>query len=165
MSDEHCPGCGATTPVVAAPVHAYIPASPGCWSLFCSLTDWMQSLAVGDGSTIAQQAVDSYMVQHAANPERRNRQSTAIHLISLCASLEHRVPGDELRNLLGKWTHRDYPELLPRPSDYEITVEQIVLAEDSERQAAVEGWARSAWDAWGQHHEVIRGWLANGAGR
>jgi len=124
----------------------------------------MQSLAGGDGITIAQQVVDSYMVQHASNPERWNRQSVAVHLMSLCASLEHKVSGDELRNLLGTWTHRDYPELLPRPLDFEITVERIVSAEDPERLVAAGAWARSAWDAWKLHHVVIRRWLAHGAG-
>ena len=164
MNDQRCPGCGAATSVAPGPVHAYVPASPGCWSLFCSLTDWMQSLPGSDGSTIAQQVVDSYMVQHAANPDRRNRQSVAVHLMCLCASVEHQRPGDELRSLLGNWTHRDYPELLPRPLGFEITVEQIVSAEGPERRVAVGAWARSAWGAWAQHHDIIRGWLANSTG-
>jgi hypothetical protein len=61
----------------------------------------MQSLDRVEGGALTQQIVDSYMVQHAANPERRNRQSVAVHLMGLCASLEHGVPGGELRNLLG----------------------------------------------------------------
>jgi hypothetical protein len=50
----------------------------------------MHSLAGSDGATVAQQVVDSYMVQHPGNPDRRNRQSVAVHLMSLCASLEQR---------------------------------------------------------------------------
>jgi hypothetical protein len=150
-------------PGASGPVHAYIPASPGCWSLFCSLTDWMHSLVGDYGSTIAQQLVDSYMIQHAINAERRNRQSVAVHLMSLGASLELGVKGDELRVLLGRWTHREYPELLPRPLEYDITVDQIVLAVDSERREVVGDWARSAWQAWTEHHEVVRGWLARSA--
>src|ERR1700679_177674 len=97
MHEQRCPACGAMAPGASGPVHAYIPASPGCWSLFCSLTDWMHSLVGDDGSTIAQQVVDSYMIQHATNPERRNRQSVGVHLMSLCASLELGVRGNELR--------------------------------------------------------------------
>lgn len=162
MTYQLCPGCGVTVPAVPGPVHAYVPASAGCWSHFCSLTDWMQSLAGSDGITVAQRAVDSYMVQHAANPERRNRQSVAVHLMSLCASLEHQVPGHELRNLLGNWTHRDYPELLPRPLHFEITVEHVISAQETKRLIAVGAWARSAWEAWILHHETVRGWLADG---
>lgn len=147
-------------PGVPGPVHAYVPASPGCWRLFCSLTDWMQPLIGGDGSTVAQLVVDSYMVQHATNPDRRNRQSVAVHLMSLCASVEHRVPGDALSNRLGGWTHRDYPELLPRPVGFEITVEQVASTPTPRRQVVVGAWARSVWDAWVPNHEVIRKWLA-----
>jgi hypothetical protein len=163
MAKQCCPGCGVITPDAAGPVHAYVPASPGCWYLFCSLTDWIQALHAEDDATITQQVVDSYMVQHAANPERRNRQSVAVHLMSLCASLEHGVRGGELRNRLSGWTRRDYPELLPRPFAYEMTVQQIASAVDLERKKAVETWALSVWDAWAQHHEVVREWLAAAA--
>ena len=125
----------------------------------------MQALVGGGESTVAQRVVDSYMVQHAANPERRNRQSVAVHLMSLCASLEQQVPGEELRSLLGGWTHRDYPELLPRPLGYRMTVEQIASAGDVERRALVGAWAGSVWDAWARHHEVVRGWLADRSDR
>jgi hypothetical protein len=164
MNEQRCPGCGAMTPRSSDPVHAYVPASPGCWSLFCSLTEWMQSLGGGEGRTAAQWVVDSYMVQHANSSERRNRQSVAVHLMSLCASLEHQIPGDELRSLLGAWTHHDYPEILPRPLDYDITVVQIVSAADSGRQEAVGAWATTVWEAWAQHHDVIRAWLTNSVG-
>ncbi|HXL88693.1 MAG TPA: DUF5946 family protein [Streptosporangiaceae bacterium] len=53
-----------------ARVHAYMHAAP----------------------TLIQHLVDSYAVQHAANPDQRNRQSAAVHLMSLCASLEQGIP-------------------------------------------------------------------------
>jgi hypothetical protein len=53
---------------------------------------------------------------------------------------------------------------VPRPSGYEITIEQIVSELEPARQVAAKAWASSAWGAWSQHHEVIRGWLAIGAG-
>jgi hypothetical protein len=86
-------------PDATGPVHAYMHASPGCWALYCGLEDWKTSLAVGhDAPTLIQHLVDSYAVQHAANPGRRNRQSVAVHLMSLCTSLEQGIPGARLRH-------------------------------------------------------------------
>ena len=70
---------------MTGPVHAYMHASPGCWMLYCGLEDWKASLTADhDAPTLIQHLVDSYAVQHAANPDRRNRQSVAVHLMSLC---------------------------------------------------------------------------------
>ena len=49
-----------------------------------------------DGSA-AQRIVDTYAVQHATNPDRRNRQSVALHQMSLCASLEQEISGTRSR--------------------------------------------------------------------
>ena len=93
-------------------------------------------------------------MQHATNPDRRNRQSVAGHLISLCASLEHGISGTRLRRMIGEWTHRDYPLLVPQPASYRVTVRDV--ADD---------WAASAWAAWSAHHETVRAWLATAASR
>ena len=64
-------------PDAPGPVHAYMHAAPGCWALYCGLEDWKASLTAGhDAPTLIQHLVDSYAVQHAANPDRRNRQSS-----------------------------------------------------------------------------------------
>ena len=61
--------------------------------LYCGLEDWKASLTADhDAPTLIQHLVDSYAVQHAANPDQRNRQSAAVHLMSLCASLEQGIP-------------------------------------------------------------------------
>ena len=53
--------------------------------------------------------------------------------MSLCASLEHGIRGAGLRSLLGGWTHRDYPELLPPPNAYPITVRNVADADEALR--------------------------------
>ena len=56
-------------PDVTGPVHAYMHASPGCWMLYCGLEDWKASLTADhEAPTPIQHLVDSYVVQHAANP-------------------------------------------------------------------------------------------------
>jgi hypothetical protein len=142
------------------PVHAYMHASPGCWALYCGLEDWKASLGAGhDAPTLSQHLVDSYAVQHAANPDRRNRQSVAVHLMSLCASLEQGIPGTRLRRMIGTWTGREYPLLVPRPGAYQLTVRDLADAPGQDRAGLAADMARSAWTAWSAHHDQIRAWL------
>jgi hypothetical protein len=155
-----CFGCGADVAEMGGPVHAYMLAAPGCWHLYCSLQDWKNSLFGDEGTDTAQQVVDSYAAQHASNPDRRNRQSVAVHPMSLCASLGHGTPGVRRRSLLGGWTRRDYLELLPRPNAYPITVRDVSDADDARRSGVAASWARSTWMAWSVHHDEVRGWLA-----
>jgi hypothetical protein len=136
-------------------------ASSGCWQLYCELQDWKNSLYGDDGVTNAQHFVDAYAVQHATNPNRRNRQSVAVHLMSLCASLEFDKPGIKLRTMIGNWTHRNYPLLVPRPDHYPITVRTVTDETDDKRAAIVEEMARSTWSAWSLHHDNIRTLLVN----
>ena len=164
MREVRCSGCGAVVPDVSGPVHAYMHAAPGCWALYCGLEDWKASLAADhDAPTLIQHLVDSYAVQHAANPDRRNRQSVAVHLMSLCASLEQGIPGARLRHMIGTWTGREYPLLVPRPDAYRLTVRDLADAQD--RPGLVADMARAAWTAWSAHHDQIRAWLAAATAR
>jgi hypothetical protein len=160
MRTAACPGCGAAVADRDGPVHAYLFAAPGCWHLYGSLQDWKNSLVGDEGTDTAQQVVDSYAAQHASNPDRRNVQSVAVHLMSLCASLEHRTAGVRLRSLLGGWTQHDYPELVPRPVAFPITVRDVAAADGAHRVRVAASWARSTWMAWSDHHDEVRGWVA-----
>jgi hypothetical protein len=152
-------------PDVTGPAHAYLPASPGCWALYCGLEDWKASLTAGhDAPTLIQHLVDSYAVQHAASPDRRNRQSVAVHLMSLCTSLEQGIPGTRLRQMIGTWTHREYPLLVPRPGAYQLTVRDVADAAGQDRSGLVCGMAAATWAAWSAHHDQIRAWLAAARG-
>ena len=129
--------------------------------LYCGLEDWKASLTADhDAPTLIQHLVDSYAVQHAANPDRRNRQSVAVHLMSLCASLEQGIPGTRLRQMIGTWTHREYSLLTPRPDAYQLTVRNLADAAQQDRAGLVSDMATAAWAAWSPHHDQIRAWLA-----
>ena len=151
--------CGARVSAGDGPVHSYMHAAPGCWELYCSLEDWKASLSGSAAVTAVQQLVDLYAVQHAANPERRNRQSVAVHLMSLCASLERGMPGVTLRRVMGEWTHHDYPVLEPRPASFSVTIRDIAEAPVAERSAVIGAGARASWEAWSAHHDQVRLWL------
>jgi hypothetical protein len=161
VSEVICLGCGALAPDTAGPVHRYMDASPGCWQLYSELQDWKNSLIDNDGITIAQHLADAYATQHATNPDRRNRQSVTVHLMSLCASLEFEISGTKLRTIIGNWTHHDYHLLRPTPDGYPITVRNVKDATGGQRAATVEEMATSTWSAWSLHHEEIRTLLVN----
>jgi hypothetical protein len=166
VREVRCSGCGAAVPDASGPVHAYMHAAPGCWALYCGLEDWKASLAADhDAPTLIQHLVDSYAVQHAANPDRRNRQSVAVHLMSLCASLEQGISGARLRHMIGTWTSREYPLLVPRPDAYRLTVRDLADASGQDRAGLVADMARAAWTAWSAHHDQIRAWLAASTAR
>lgn len=162
MSEVICLGCGALAPDMTGPVHKYMDASPGCWRLYCELQDWRNSLTGDVGITIAQHLVDAYAAQHATNPDRRNRQSVAVHLMSLCASLEFEISGTKLRAMISNWTHHDYHLLRPTPDGYPVTVRNVRDASSGQRAAIVDEMATSTWSAWSLHHEEIRTLLVNG---
>jgi hypothetical protein len=136
-------------------------AAPGCWSLYCSLLEWRSSLTDSENGAAAQHLIDAYAAQHATNPERRNRQSVAVHLMSLCAALERGIDGARLRHLIGGWTHREYPLLLPRPASYSVTVADVAATASEDRPAAVVAWAGSTWAAWSAHGDLVRSWLVD----
>jgi hypothetical protein len=90
VADVRCFGCSALVPDRHGPVHKYMLSAPGCWAMYGSVLAWCadSGLTAADPTT-AQRMVDAYAVQHATNRDRRNRQSVAVHLMSLCAALEH----------------------------------------------------------------------------
>ena len=146
-------------PDIDGPTHEYMAPAPGCWERYTALEDWKQALTGDDGIATAQDLVDSYAAQHAKNPDPRNLQSVAVHLMSLCSGRERGVSGRERRARLGTWTERNFPELWPRPSEYKVTALDVAAATDADRQAAVERLASTTWMAWASNQATIRSWL------
>jgi Family of unknown function (DUF5946) len=147
-------------PGTDGPVHAYMPAVPGCWELFCSLADWKARLAGPGMITAAQDLMDAYAAQHPNSSDRRNRQSVAVHLMSLCLGLERGASGAQRRSLIGTWTHREYPVPVPPPDSYEVTARDIAAAAEPGRIALISQMAALTWSSWAVHHPAIRAWLA-----
>lgn len=159
MDEIRCFGCGALVPDQDGPTHKYMLSAPGCWALYGSVLVWRNALAAGGALTAAQRIIDTYAVQHATNPDRRNRQSVAGHLMSLCASMEHGISGARLPTVIGRWTHRDYPLLVPRPARYPVTIRDVADAGEQDRPTVADNWASTTWQAWSAHHDTVRAWL------
>ncbi|UAL29022.1 DUF5946 family protein [Nocardioides rotundus] len=157
------PGCGATVLDVEGPTHAYIGSSPGCWQVYGEVLD-LEYADYRQGA-LHNLMVDAYAVQHPHNADRRNRQSVGVHLISLCALLEHDLSAGKARTLIGdaafagRMQGREWPHLVPS-SLGAITVTDVrdALGPD-ERAEWVRRWADSVWAAFSDHHETVRQWL------
>jgi hypothetical protein len=156
VSEVICRGCGAAAPETVGPTHAYIDASPACWQMYTGELVWAYSLVGDEGITTAQHLVDAYAAQHATNTDRRNRQSVAAHLMSLCAALEFDMSGRARRSALGHWAHHDFPILRPCPDQFPITIRNIKDERVDARSDIVNEMARSTWSAWSVHHDHIR---------
>jgi hypothetical protein len=105
--------------------------------------------------------VDAYMAQHPGDgSDRRDRQSVFVHLVGLCAVLEHDLPDTYATKLLGHVIRRrrgDYPILARTEGPGPLTVLHMIGAEhrdDYERRARE--WARAVWDSWSAQHELVR---------
>ena len=154
-----CIGCGASVPARGVPPdHAYVGASPGCWSLFADLRgrELTDARYLAHGRSIT----DAYMVQHPGVPGRQSSQSVWIHLVGLCLVLEHGLApvaaaGAMQRLLTGKPT---FPWLDPPPWPGATTVADVASAPGPDEYCrAVRRWAQDAWGAWSAHHDEIRG--------
>jgi hypothetical protein len=147
------------------PGHAYVPAAPGCWSVFTvvqaeELQRWGRAPAHG-------MVVDAYLAQHpgdgAAGP--RARRSPVIHLIGLCARLEHdfsdAAVGPLLQHSAERLRREQVPALSPRSEPGERTVSDLVEAmqvgaDAEDYGACARAWAEEVWRTWAHEHDRIR---------
>jgi hypothetical protein len=169
-----CIGCSGQVPDVVGPTHAYMQASPGCWQLYGELDAHVYSRpAVPPLHT---HSVDCYAVQHpgGAEHDRRQRQSIAVHLISLCLLLELDQPvcvaaerrGRTSRSVLGRLGLSDWPYLPAPTQPGAVTIADVHASSDSEQYVVrLQAWTSAAWTAWAAHHDTVRRWAEIAAGR
>ena len=104
-------------------------------------------------------AVDAYAASHPGGSERRARQSSNIHLLSLCACLERGESHYRRLLLLRRLTERklEWP-LLTRPqgSPQLNHTHAAGARELGEYTRRVEEWARAVWDFWAPEHPRVR---------
>ncbi len=149
-----CPGCGLTLSSERISFAHRYNASAGCWELFGELSAYHYSRL--DPTFTHQLAVDAYGAQHSG-PDTPTI-STAFALIGLYLAIEHGRTGLEVQRahmILAKqgitWPQLDRPESLG-----EVTVEDVLLADDDEHDAILANWARSVWAGWDESHEWVR---------
>jgi hypothetical protein len=154
-----CPGCGALVPDIHGPVHKYVPTAPGCWQTFGEVqADEAHRFRYPPAHRMV---VDAYMAQHPGEgSDRRDRQSVFVHLVGLCAVLEHDLAHPYVTKLLGQVLRRrqsDFPILARTEGPGPLTVLHMIGTEhldDYERRARE--WARAVWESWSAQHELIQ---------
>jgi Family of unknown function (DUF5946) len=153
-----CPGCAVALPVLDAPTHPYIGASPACWGTFGELSarEYQDRAYAGTH----QISVDVYAVQHPGRPERRAVQSVAVHLMTLAMILE-----DGTDPLVGPRLHKrmvrsEFAWLDPPAMQGRMNVSDVLPARTrEEHRRLVRAWAQDVWMAWEPHHATVRRWV------
>lgn len=155
-----CYGCGALVPDVNGPVHRYIGASPGCWAIH--------------GEVLARRYADdrlsdpllllgnSYPVQHPGTPSPQAIRSVAIHLMGLYLSLEGKLAGRNMADVLrAAAAGRDrFVWLTPPEVRYPTTILDVRDAGPAEFAAVLQRMAAETWATWADHQPQIRRWSA-----
>ncbi len=161
-SIEVCPGCRAVVRAQPrAETHAYIGASPACWAKFGELIG--REFSDPAFGAVHRHTVDVYAAQHPGVDGRRQRQSVAVHLISICAWLEHGMDADALLPMTKRLTDhkREWP-WLESPVAYELSVLDALRARSgAEHGELVRAWGADVWRAWGPHQAQVREWTAD----
>ncbi len=159
MTQAECHGCGAVVPDIDGPVHKYVPSAPGCWQTFGEVqADEAQRFRYPSAHRMV---VDAYMAQHPGNGnDRRDRQSVFVHLVGLCAVLEHDLAHPYVTQLLGRVLRRrqgDFPILARTEGPGPLTVLHMIGADhldDYERRARE--WATAVWQSWNAQHALVQ---------
>ena len=161
-----CPLCGAEVPDIDGPVHPYMTSSAGCWAAFGQVLE--REYANPAYARLHRLTVDAYAVQHpgadSSEPPPKAVRSVCLHLMSLCAVLEHQMAPAAATGLLSRASaYRDrFYWLESPPSTGLVTVQNVLDATSAqEHEKMVLSWANSAWRAWRQHHETVQHWLSD----
>jgi hypothetical protein len=138
-------------PQVDTPTHPYIGASPACWARHGRLQ--ARAYEEPELRRLLQVVVDTYAVQHPGVPGRRQAQSVALHLMTLCLVLEDGADPRHGSKLHKRMVGPDYDWLEPPEPIGTLTTADVESADDVLR------WAREVWEAWSPHHETVRRWI------
>ena len=157
-SEQRCPGCGLTSPAYDGPTHSYMESSAACWASFGEVVAADYSSA--ERMAFHQVVVDAYAAQHPGHGDRRQVQSVALHLMTLCLFLEHDVDPSLGPRLHRQMIRRPDFRQLERSGPGVLTVTHVPTTGPvaAAREAAYE-WARSVWATYEQHRPVVHEWL------
>lgn len=159
-TEPACPGCSLRTPDSDGPAPSEHRASPGCYALYGQVL--ARDYADPDYYRLAHQIiVDAYAAQHAGGTSRREIQTVALCLMTLCLVVEDHVPPAEGPALHKRMIGRrpDFTWLEPPPLHGLMTVADILPARDAEEHADLAlRWGTQVWRAWAPHHATVRAW-------
>lgn len=148
-------------PDIDGPTHKYLGASPGCWKLYGDVL--AKEYSDIEYMKVHRLTVDAYSLQHVGTESPQTIQSMNVHLIALCAAVQHGIVHDAISKIMDRCVRSrmsDFFWLTPPASFGTITVVDVLKAETQKEHAAcVEAWAKDVWNAWGGHHKTVEGYL------
>jgi hypothetical protein len=156
-----CAGCGLVTLDPGGPAPAEHIASAACFAAYGQVL--ARSYTDPAYRRVHQMVVDAYAAQHAGGTTRRQVQTVALCLMTLCLFVE-----DDVEIAEGPALHKamvarrpDFTWLAPPPRPGLLTIAEVLTAEGpAEHCRLVREWGGQVWQAWSQHHATIRAWNA-----
>lgn len=155
-----CPDCGAAFAPSDGDRHAYLGASPECWTAFNTVL--AREFEDAAYFSVHRLTVDAYTTQHPGDQsDRRAAQSTNIHLTALYLIFEEgrsfSYASKSLGALAKAYKQEFQPLEPPDPSAYAYTIKDICDATNAEEhQERVRLWAHDVFRAWAPHHETAK---------
>src|SRR5262249_16391265 len=105
--------------------------------------------------------VDAYSLQHP-DEYMRSGKSFAAHLTGICSALEYE-DSSAINQAVQKWLNGaeqiEKPTRIPEQrGDVKITYVYNAISAEEHNQRVRE-WARAAWAAWSEYHDLAREWI------
>jgi uncharacterized protein DUF5946 len=143
---EPCPECGAP-----------VGGRDACQKLFDDLG--LRAFADSRYAAVRRLTVDCYACQH--DRYILSGRSLAAHLTGLAVAIEqdgNQEVNDRVQRWLSRTRHVEKPAV-PRARG-KITIADVAGAAPEDYAAAVRRWADSVWEAWREHQDLAREWIA-----
>jgi hypothetical protein len=155
---EKC-GCGAEFEAIAGPTHPYMLSVSGCWKMYGEILarEYQDSRYMENHRL----TVDTYAAQHPGVDTAQARNSVGVHLTRLCLILDFGWPIERANDAMVQIAGRksSYPWLAPPCMSGALTVQAVLQAQSpDEHENVVRAWARSVWNKWASHHEIVHQW-------
>jgi uncharacterized protein DUF5946 len=144
---EPCPECGAP-----------VGGRDACQKLFDDLG--LRAFADSRYAAVRRLTVDCYACQH--DRYILSGRSLAAHLTGLAVAIEqdgNQEVNDRVQRWLSRTRHVEKPAV-PRARG-KITIADVAGAAPEDYAAAVRRWADSVWEAWREHQDLAREWIAS----
>ncbi len=157
-----CPGCGSLVMNISEPAHKYIGAVAGCWNIYGKVLG--KEFGTNIQPVVQRRIVDAYAVQHPGNESPLTTQSVAVHLLGLYFIVEKQFDLDTTNNLIKRaLLQKDkFYWLNPPQKRGKTTITDIYKSKTfEEHEKLVDEWAGEVWEAWSEHHQVIKNWAEN----
>ena len=153
-SPTTCPGCGLSLPTEYRDPPDRCNASWECLQRYSDLMCY--TVAKQDREFIHQHAVDAYAAHHAGGTTRNI--TVVFGLIGLYLALEKGYTGKQVQQAHMRIAkiRKDWPRLEPPSHPAGITVMDVLMVPDPEKDAMIRRWMAAVWKNWADRQAWVR---------